>query len=94
MYPLIGAVEPVEQLILGSAGSSVCQKESPMSKMIERCAGIDMGKRFLRCSVLTGAAHEDPASQTRRFDTNVPDLQRQFGIRVRPFPPAEFALPV
>jgi Transposase len=46
-----------------------------MSKMIERCAGIDIGKRFLLCSVLTGAAHEDPASQTRRFDTNVPDLQ-------------------
>jgi transposase len=46
-----------------------------MSKMIECCAGIDIGKRFLLCSVLTGAAHEDPASQTRRFDTNVPDLQ-------------------
>jgi transposase len=46
-----------------------------MSKIIERCAGIDIGKRFLLCSVLTGAAHEDPASQTRRFDTNVPDLQ-------------------
>jgi transposase len=45
-----------------------------MSKIIERCAGIDIGKRFLLCSVLTGAAHEEPASQTRRFDTNVPDL--------------------
>src|SRR3954451_14726120 len=46
-----------------------------MSKIIERCAGIDIGKRFLLCSVLRGAAHEDPISQTRRFDTNVPDLQ-------------------
>jgi transposase len=46
-----------------------------MSKIIERCAGIDVGKRFLLCSVLTGAAHEDPASQTRRFDTNVSDLE-------------------
>src|SRR3954465_3638618 len=46
-----------------------------MSKIIERCAGIDFGKRFLLCSVLTGAAHEDPATQTRRFDTNVSDLE-------------------
>jgi transposase len=46
-----------------------------MSKIIERCAGIDIGKRFLVCSVLTGAAHEDPLSETRRFDTNVPDLE-------------------
>jgi transposase len=61
--------------MIESAGSSVRQKESPMSKIIERCAGIDIGKRFLLCSVLTGAAHEDPVSQTRRFDTNVPDLQ-------------------
>jgi transposase len=46
-----------------------------MSKIIERCAGIDVGKRFLLCSVLTGAAHEEPTSQTRRFDTDVPDLE-------------------
>jgi len=46
-----------------------------MSKIIERCAGIDVGKRFLLCSVLTGAAHDDPTSQTRRFDTDVPDLE-------------------
>jgi len=72
---LIGAVKPVEQLMYGSAGSSVSKKESPMSKIIERCAGIDVGKRFLLCSVLTGAAHEDPTSQTRRFDTDVPDLE-------------------
>jgi hypothetical protein len=32
-----------------------------MGKIIERCAGIDIGKRFLLCCVLTGAAHEEPA---------------------------------
>jgi hypothetical protein len=32
-----------------------------MSKLIERCAGIDIGKRFLMCCVMTGAAHESPA---------------------------------
>jgi transposase len=47
-----------------------------MSKIIERCAGIDIGKRFLLCSVLAGAANEDPENQTRRFDTNVRDLEQ------------------
>jgi len=43
-----------------------------MGKIIERCAGIDVGKRFLFCCVLTGAAHEEPHSQTLRFDATVP----------------------
>jgi transposase len=42
-----------------------------MGKIIERCAGIDIGKRFLLCCVLTGAAREEPRSETRRFDTTV-----------------------
>jgi transposase len=47
-----------------------------MGKLIERCAGIDIGKRFLVCCVTTGAAHEEPRSETRRFDTTVPGLTR------------------
>ena len=47
-----------------------------MGKLIERCAGIDIGKRFLVCCVMTGAAHEEPRSETRRFDTTVPGLKR------------------
>src|SRR5271167_3049418 len=47
-----------------------------MGKIIERCAGIDIGKRFLLCCVMTGAAHEEPRSDTRRFDTTVPGLER------------------
>ena len=47
-----------------------------MGKLIERCAGIDIGKRFLVCCVMTGAAHEEPHSETRRFDTTVPGLKR------------------
>ena len=47
-----------------------------MAKLIERCAGIDIGKRFLLCYVMTGAAHEEPRSETRRFDTTVPGLER------------------
>src|ERR1019366_6829177 len=47
-----------------------------MGKLIERCAGIDIGKRFLLCCVMTGAAHKEPRSETRRFDTTVPGLER------------------
>jgi len=47
-----------------------------MSKIIERCTGIDIGKRFLVCCVVTGAAHEESRSQTLRFDTTVPALER------------------
>jgi transposase len=46
-----------------------------MGKIIERCAGIDIGKRFLLCCVSTGAAHDEPRSETRRLDTTVPELQ-------------------
>ena len=47
-----------------------------MGKIVERCAGIDVGKRFLLCCVLTGSAAEEPQSETRRFDTPVPSLER------------------
>ena len=47
-----------------------------MGKINERCGGIDVGKRFLLCCALSGAAHEEPRSQTRRFDTTVADLVR------------------
>src|ERR1700751_139941 len=42
-----------------------------MGKINERCAGIDVGKRFVLCCALTGAAQEEPRSQTRRFDGTV-----------------------
>jgi transposase len=50
--------------------------EESMGKINERCGGIDVGKRFLLCCVLSGAAHEEPRSQTRRFDATVSDLAR------------------
>jgi transposase len=45
-----------------------------MGKINEFCAGIDVGKRFLLCCALTGAAQDEPRSQTRRFDATVQDL--------------------
>jgi len=47
-----------------------------MGKIIQRCAGIDIGKRFLMCCILAGAADEEPSSKTLRFDTTVPALER------------------
>jgi len=47
-----------------------------MGKINERCAGIDVGKRFLLCCVLTGAAKEEPSMRTLRFDTTVAALIR------------------
>jgi hypothetical protein len=45
-----------------------------VGKINEFCAGIDVGKRFLLCCALTGAAQEEPRSQTLRFDATVQDL--------------------
>ncbi len=47
-----------------------------MGKINECCGGIDIGKRFLLCCALKGAAHEEPHSQTLRFDATVPGLTR------------------
>jgi len=47
-----------------------------VGRINERCAGIDIGKRFLVCCVLTGRADQEPHSQTRRFDTTVAALIR------------------
>ena len=47
-----------------------------MGKINERCAGIDVGKRFLLCCALTGAANEEPSARTLRFDTSVVALTR------------------
>jgi len=43
---------------------------------VERCAGIDVHKKFLAVCVLIGLAHQKPASEVRRFGTSVPELER------------------
>ncbi len=37
----------------------------------ERCAGIDVGKKFLAVCVMIGPANQKPAVEVRRFGTNV-----------------------
>lgn len=43
--------------------------------VIERCAGIDVGKKFLTVCVMTGAAEAEPAIKTRQFGTFYADLE-------------------
>src|SRR4051794_18460963 len=44
--------------------------------VIERCAGIDVGKKFLVVCVMTGPLHEEPQVECRKFGTVVPELER------------------
>ena len=37
--------------------------------VIERCAGIDVGKKFVHVCVMTGPAQEQASAETRRFGT-------------------------
>ena len=43
--------------------------------VIERCAGIDIGKREMAVAIITGPADEDGEVETRAFRTTVPALE-------------------
>jgi transposase len=42
---------------------------------IERCAGIDVGKRWLAVCLMVGPLEAEPRTEKRRFGTNVRDLE-------------------
>ena len=42
---------------------------------IERCAGIDVGKKWLAVCIMVGPLDAEPRTETRRFGTNVADLE-------------------
>ena len=44
--------------------------------VIERCAGIDVGKQFLAVCVMTGPANGEARSEIRQFGTTVTELKR------------------
>jgi len=44
--------------------------------VIERCAGIDVGKKFVVVCLMTGKANEAPATDTRKFGTVRIELER------------------
>src|SRR5580698_7248567 len=43
---------------------------------VERCAGIDVGKRWLSVCILIGPLNGEPRVERRRFGVNVGDLQQ------------------
>lgn len=44
--------------------------------VIQRCAGIDIGRKFIDVCVMLGEADAEPTEQTRRFSTLNEDLER------------------
>jgi transposase len=46
-----------------------------INAVIERCAGIDIGKRFLAVCVMTGPASGEARSEIRQFGTTVSELK-------------------
>ena len=44
--------------------------------VIERCAGIDVGKKFLLVCVMTGPLEAEPKTEIRKFGTIVAELER------------------
>src|SRR5260221_1395832 len=47
-----------------------------ISAVIERCAGIDVGKKFLAVCVMAGPAQENPTAEVRKFGTIRGELER------------------
>ena len=43
--------------------------------VLERCAGIDVGKKSMVVCIMTGPADGEARSETRTFDTTVSDLK-------------------
>jgi transposase len=46
-----------------------------INAVLERCAGIDIGKKFLMACVITGPADSQPRAEVRRFGTTVSELE-------------------
>src|SRR5687768_1698770 len=65
------SVRLAEQLVIGQAPASFSGKglKVMIPAVIERCAGIDVGKKFLAVCVMTGAASQDPQAELRKFGT-------------------------
>ena len=82
--PRIGAVlRPERQIVNQYAGCSIRVQLSgkrsetmiQVPAVIERCAGIDIGKREIAAAVITGPADQDGEVKTRAFATTVPALE-------------------
>jgi len=50
-------------------------EEQMIEAVLERCAGIDVGKKFVLVCVMTGGAKDEPKTQIKKFGTIVSELQ-------------------
>jgi transposase len=50
--------------------------ETMLEVKLERCAGIDVAKKYIDVCMLIGPAHHKPTEEVRRFRTTVRDLQQ------------------
>jgi hypothetical protein len=52
-------------------------KESAMiCAAVERCAGIDVGKKWLSVCLMIGPLNGEPRTERQRFGVNMADLQQ------------------
>jgi transposase len=47
-----------------------------ISAVLERCVGIDIGKKFLTACVMVGPADSEPRTEIRAFGTTTAELER------------------
>src|SRR5437879_5260672 len=47
-----------------------------IAAVVERCAGIDVGKKFIAVCVMTGPANGEARSEIRNFGTTVAELKQ------------------
>jgi transposase len=47
-----------------------------IAAVVERCAGIDVGKRFLKVCVMVGPLAEEPQYEIRRIDCTQSDYEQ------------------
>src|SRR5216683_4157807 len=55
---------------------ALCRTGAGMRKFLECCAGIDIGKREITVTILTGSVEVEPVQQTQTFGTTVQELNR------------------
>jgi hypothetical protein len=54
-----------------------------INAVVERCAGIDIGKKFLMACVMVGPADGEPKTEIRKFGTTVAELENRRDVRMR-----------
>jgi transposase len=78
MDPTMVRVAPVMQTVTTNAGCITAESVWHMIQVpavLERCAGIDIGKKMVAVAVIVGPADREGEVETREFRTTVPQLE-------------------